>query len=252
MAAELSGPDRERYARQVGLPAFGQDAQAALSGASALVVGAGALGCPAAAYLAAAGVGSIGIVDDGVVTLESVGRALLQLTPDVGANRAESAAAKLGVLNPGVQVDPYPARVGAENAAAIASGHDVVVDCTNQDDSHLALSDACLDLRVPLVIGGTAGLDGWATIVSRGETPCYRCLDPRPEQAEVGAPVGAAGGVIGSLLALEAIKLIAGVGRPLEGRMLLFLGLDGAMGERELRRAGDCSACLEARVGATT
>jgi molybdopterin/thiamine biosynthesis adenylyltransferase len=252
---ELSEAERERYERQLALPELGPHAQQRLVNSSALVAGAGALGSPASAYLAAAGIGSLGVVDPRAVELAGVGRALFQLTPDVASNRAENLASKLGVLNPHVQADPYPARIGPENAEAILVGHDLVLDCTNDAAAHELLSDTCLVLGKPLVVGGVAGLRGWATTIKPGEGPCYRCFVPRPETGldhgshDSGSAPGAIAGIVGSLLALEAIKLLTGAGEPLASRLLVVDGLAGGVTETQLRRAGSCPACDGARAG---
>jgi molybdopterin/thiamine biosynthesis adenylyltransferase len=247
------GSQSERYVRQLSVPALGPAARERLAEARVLVVGAGALGSPAAAYLAAAGVASIGLADDAEVTLDGVGDALFQLSPDVGANRAESVAAKLRFLNPEVQIDSYPARVGADNAEAILTGYDVALDCSGAESAHGLLSDACLALGLPLVIADSAGLEAWATVIDPAAGGCYRCFEPGPHTwlaSERGAhgALGALGGIVGSIQALEAIKLIARAGEPLVGRLLVLDGLGMTAREEPLTAVPGCAACADARA----
>ena len=211
-------PALERYSRQLVLPEWSERAQLALRDASVLVIGAGALGSPVAAYLAGAGVGRLGLVDGDAVELSNLHRQFLHFTPDVGAPKADSAAAKLRFLNPDVHVEPYPAKLDATNAAAIVAGHDLVVDCTDSFAARYAVNAACCAAGIALVEGGVVGWSGLVMAIRPGETACYRCafgVESRaPGCAEAGI-LGPAAGVIGSLQALEAIKLVAGVGEPL-------------------------------------
>ena len=178
-----------------------------------LVIGAGALGSPVALYLAGAGVGRIGIVDDDAVELSNLHRQLLHFTPDVGVAKADSAAAKLRFLNPEVVVEPYRARAGADNAAALVEGQDLVVDCSDSFATRYAVNAACCAARVPLVEGGVTGFTGPRHGRAPGVTACYRCAFPvepadGPGCAEAGV-LGPAAGVVGSLQALEALRLLA-------------------------------------------
>ena len=204
-------PWLDRYSRQLVLPEWSEAAQRALGEASVLVVGAGALGSPVATYLAGAGVGRLGIVDDGDVELSNLHRQHLHFTPDLGVAKAQSAAAKLGFLNPEIVVEPYQAAFNA----AMVEGQDLVVDCTDSFAVRYAVNAACCAARVPLVEGGVVGLSGLVMAIRPGETACYRCAFPTaPESAascsEAGV-LGPAAGVIGSLQALEALKLLAGL-----------------------------------------
>ena len=227
---EGADPWLERYSRQLVLPQWSEAAQDALGAASVLVVGAGALGSPVAAYLAGAGVGRLGIVDDGDVELSNLHRQHLHFTPDVGVPKAHSAATKLGFLNPEVQVEPYQARFDP----AMVSGQDLVVDCTDSFDTRYAVNAACCAARVPLVEGGVTGLGGLVMSIRPGVSACYRCAFPHapppgaaPSCAEAGI-LGPAAGVIGSLQALEALKLLAGLPGALTGA---FLQVDLAAGD---------------------
>ena len=214
-APDFTDAEIERYSRQLVLPEWGAAAQLALAEASVLVIGAGALGSPVALYLAGAGVGRMGIVDDDVVELSNLHRQLLHFTPDLGVAKSESAAAKLRFLNPDVVVEPYQMRVDAENAAAIVEGQDLVVDCSDAFATRYAVNAACCAARIPLVEAGVLGLAGMVMSVKPGRTACYRCAFPHapedaPRCADAGV-LGPAAGVIGSLQALEAMKLLTGV-----------------------------------------
>jgi molybdopterin/thiamine biosynthesis adenylyltransferase len=201
----------ERYSRQLVLPEWTEAAQRALAEASVLVVGAGALGSPVAAYLAGAGVGRLGIVDDGEVELSNLHRQHLHFTPDIGVPKVHSAVVKLGFLNPELVIEPYQAAF----APAMVEGQDLVVDCTDSFEARYAINAACCAAGVPLVEGGVLGLSGIVMAIRPGVTACYRCAFPEPPPsaptcAEAGI-LGPAAGVIGSLQALEAMKLLAGL-----------------------------------------
>ena len=245
----LTERELERYSRQLVMDDWSGAAQERLKAARVIVVGAGALGSPAATYLAAAGVGTLGIVDGDVVELSNLHRQPLHFTPDVGQPKAETAAAKLGLLNPEVVVEPYPVNLEGANAEAIVAGADVVVDCTDSFESRYLVNDSCCAQAVALVEGGVAAFEGLVFSIRPGESACYRCAFPDvpPGGAErrcrdTGV-LGALAGVIGSIQALEALKLVSGVGDPLVDRILR---IDGhAMGQTMVattRRDG-CPGC---------
>jgi molybdopterin-synthase adenylyltransferase len=241
--AALADDSLERYSRQLVLPEWSEAAQLALREASVLVVGAGALGSPVAAYLAGAGVGRLGLVDSDSVEVSNLPRQPLHFTPDVGVAKAHSAAAKLRFLNPEVVVEPYQARF----APPMLEGADLVVDCSDSFETRYEVNAACCAARVPLVEGGVVGLAGLVMAIRPGETACYRCAFPEapadaPSCAEAGV-LGPAAGVIGSLQALEALRLLAG----LDGALLdAFLQVDlhdhTFLRVRTSRRA-DCPDC---------
>jgi adenylyltransferase/sulfurtransferase len=250
----LSDREIERYSRQLVLPEWSGAVQERLSKASAVVVGAGALGSPAAAYLAAAGVGRLGIVDGDWVEISNLQRQFLHYTPDLEAQKAESAAQKLGVLNSEITVEPYPVEVDADNAEALMMGADVVIDCTDSFESRYLINDACCAQRVPLVEGGALGFGGMVMAIRPGETACYRCAFPTappdaPSCRDAGM-LGAVAGVIGSLQALEALKLLSGVGTTPGDVIVQFDGLSLTQTLVRTSRRSDCSAC--AGVGAST
>ena len=250
----LSERELERYSRQLVLPEWGGEAQERLRAASAIVIGAGALGSPVATYLVSAGVGTVGIVDSDEVELSNLHRQPLHYTPDVGAQKAEAAAVKLGVLNPEVQVEPYPVRFEPQNAEAIVAGASVVVDCSDSFETRYLANDACCAQGVPLVEGGVLGFDGLVMSIRPGATACYRCAFPvEPPPGSVPAcreagVLGAMAGVVGSIQALEALKLLSGAGAPLTDTILQIDGRDMSQTHVAVRRRGDCPSC--ARVPA--
>jgi molybdopterin-synthase adenylyltransferase len=239
------GPDRwlDRYSRQLVLPQWSEAAQRALAEASVLVVGAGALGSPVAAYLVGAGVGRLGIVDPEDVELSNLHRQHLHFTPDVGVPKAQSAAAKLGFLNPDVVVEPYQARF----TPAMLDGQDLVVDCTDAFATRYEINAACCATNTPLVEAGVLALSGMVMTIRPHETACYRCAFPQPPPdapscAEAGI-LGPAAGVVGSLQALEAIKLLANLPNPLTDGFLQIDLADGSFVTVHVQRRLDCADC---------
>jgi len=243
----LSDAELERYSRQLVLPEWNELAQLVVRDASVLVIGAGALGSPVASYLAGAGVGRLGIVDSDVVEVSNLHRQHLHFTPDLGVPKVESAAAKLRFLNPEILVETYQVRVDPTNAAGLVEGQDLVVDCSDSFATRYAVNAACCAAGIELVEGGVAGWSGLVMAVQPGRTACYRCAFPaEPVDALTCAQLGVLGpaaGVIGSLQALEALKLLTGTGTPLTGA---FLNVDLATAEfvrvHATRRA-DCPDC---------
>ncbi|MDO9336931.1 MAG: molybdopterin-synthase adenylyltransferase MoeB [Caulobacter sp.] len=234
----------ERYARHLVLREVGGPGQQRLKAARVLIVGAGGLGSPAALYLAAAGVGRITLSDDDHVSLSNLQRQVLFATGDVGRGKTAAAAEHLAALNPHVVVQPAPAVTGS-NVAGLVAGHDLVLDGTDNFETRLLVSDSCLAAGIPLVSGAIGRWTGQVGVfVGR---PCYRCLVPEvPPDAETCVAVGVVGalaGVIGSMMALEAVKLIAGAGASLTGRLLIYDSLNGE--SRTVRVGADpaCPAC---------
>ena len=244
---DLSDAEIERYSRQLVLPEWGAAAQLAVIEASVLVIGVGALGSPVALYLAGAGVGRLGILDDDAVELSNLHRQLLHFTPDLGVSKAESAATKLRFLNPDIVVEPYHVRADSENALALVEGQDLVVDCSDSFATRYAVNAACCAARVPLVQAGVLGMAGLVMSIKPGRTACYRCVFPQPPQdaprcADAGV-LGPAAGVIGSLQALEALKLLTGVAPAIADG---FLQVDLATAEFlrvHASRRADCPDC---------
>lgn len=243
----LSEREIERYSRQLVLPEWSGAVQERLREATAVVVGAGALGSPAAAYLAAAGVGRLGVVDGDWVEISNLQRQFLHFTPDIDAQKSESAAQKLGLLNTEITVEPYPVEVDGDNADAIVMGAGVVLDCTDSFETRYLINEACCAQRVPLVEAGALGFGGMVMAIRPGETACYRCAFPTaptnaPSCRDAGM-LGAVAGVIGSLQALEALKLLTGVGDTPGDRILQFDGLTLQHTLVRTSRRADCSAC---------
>jgi len=239
----------ERYARQIALAEVGEAGQRRLRGSSVVVVGAGGLGSPALYYLAGAGIGRIGIVDDECVEVTNLHRQVLYGEGDEGALKAEAAASRLKALNPDVAVETYPYRLDSSNSIDVLRGYDVVVDATDNFEARYVINDACIRLKRPMVHGSVLRFDGQAAVFYPPQGPCYRCLfpDPPPQGAvpscaEAGV-IGTAPGVIGIVEALEALKLLLGIGEPLVGRLLVFSGLDAGFSEVVVRRDRRCPAC---------
>lgn len=246
--------EAQRYARQMALPEFGAAGQEKLRAARVLLIGAGGLGSPAALYLAAAGVGTLGIVDADRVELSNLHRQLLHGGADVGHAKVESAKTRLAGVNPHVQIVPLCERFTATNALDLARGWDVLVDGSDNFATRYASNDACVALRIPNVYGSVWRFEGQASVFAPHlGGPCYRCVNPRapepgavPSCAEAGV-LGVMPGLVGTLQALEAIKLITGIGQPLVGRLLHIDGAAMKFREFALRRDPDCARCAEGR-----
>ncbi len=245
----LSDAELDRYSRQLVLPEWSEAAQLALRDARVLVVGAGALGAPEAAYLAGAGVGRLGVLDADDVEVSNLHRQFLHFTPDVGVPKAHSAAAKLRFLNPDVVVEPYQARLEPENAPLLVADQDLVVDCSDSFGTRYAVNAACCAARVPLVEGGVVARSGLVMAIWPGETACYRCAFPEPPPpgsapscAQAGV-LGPAAGVVGSLQALQALTLLARLDGALTDAFLQ-IDLDTLSFLRvAVRRRADCADC---------
>jgi molybdopterin-synthase adenylyltransferase len=230
----LTSDEIDRYARHLVLRDVGGPGQQKLKAARVLVIGAGGLGAPLIQYLAAAGIGTIGIVDDDVVSLSNLQRQVIHGTPDLGRPKVESAAAAIDRLNPHVSVEPHPTRVTAANARDLISRYDIVADGSDNFDTRYAVSDACFFERKPLITAALGQFDGSLTTIRAHETgsdgrpnPTYRCLFPSPPPpgaipacAEAGV-LGALTGVMGSLMAMEVIREVVGFGDSLVGRLLM-------------------------------
>ena len=241
----FSDDEVERYARHLVLREVGGQGQQALKAAKVLIVGAGGLGAPAALYLAAAGVGRIGLADADEVALSNLQRQVLYATADVGRPKTAAAAEHLAALNPHVAVIAHPVMLDEANARALVAGYDLVLDGTDSFEARLTVNAACVAEGKPLVSGAIGRWTGQVGVFA--SQPCYRCLVPDiPPDAETCVAVGVVGalaGVVGSMMALEAIKLIVGAGEPLTGRLFVY---DGLAGETRTVRIGadpDCPSC---------
>lgn len=239
----------QRYSRHILLQEVGGKGQQRLKDSKVLVVGAGGLGSPSAYYLAAAGVGTIGIIDDDVVELSNLQRQILHDTANVGKPKAESAAERLRALNPGVEVHAIKERLDENNVMDLVRQYDVVVDGVDNFPTRYLVNDACVLTGTPLVDAGILRWDGLCITVKPGEGPCYRCLFPEPPPAgmvpscqEAGV-IGAIAGVMGTIQALEVIKLLLGVGETYTGRILMFDALKGEFRELKSERDKNCPVC---------
>jgi sulfur-carrier protein adenylyltransferase/sulfurtransferase len=252
LQAGLDAPRRARYSRHLLIPEVGEEGQLKLLDSKVLLIGAGGLGSPASLYLAAAGVGRIGIVDADVVDESNLQRQIVHSTESLGEPKVESAKRVIEALNPDVEVVPYKERLTSENIERIlADGWDVIVDGSDNFPTRYLVNDASVWHKTPVVHGSIYRFEGQVTVFKPYEGPCYRCLFPTPPPPELapscaeGGVLGVLPGVIGSLQASEALKLALGIGEPLIGRLLLFDALTATFDEVKLRRDPDCPVCGE-------
>jgi molybdopterin/thiamine biosynthesis adenylyltransferase/rhodanese-related sulfurtransferase len=239
----------ERYSRHLLIPEVGEAGQRKLLNSKVLLIGAGGLGSPAAFYLAAAGVGTLGIVDSDVVDQTNLQRQILHTTDRIGEPKVESAKRTLEALNPDVKIVGYRERLTSENIDRIIAEYDVIIDGADNFPTRYLLNDASVKWNKPVVHGSIYRFEGQITVFKPHAGPCYRCLFPTPPPPELAPSCAEAGvlgvlpGVIGSLQANEAIKLLLGIGEPLVGRYLLFDALDASFREVKLRRDAECPVC---------
>ncbi|TMK75540.1 MAG: molybdopterin-synthase adenylyltransferase MoeB [Actinobacteria bacterium] len=252
LAAGLEAPQRARYSRHLLIPEVGEQGQLKLLDSKILLIGAGGLGSPASLYLAAAGVGRLGIVDADVVDESNLQRQIVHSTERLGEAKVESAKRTVEALNPDVQVVAYKERLTSENVERIlADGWDVIVDGADNFPTRYLVNDASVWHGVPVVHGSIYRFEGQVTVFKPGAGPCYRCLFPSPPPPELapscaeGGVLGVLPGVIGSLQASEALKLALGIGDPLVGRLLLFDALAAEFNEVSIRRDPECPVCGE-------
>jgi molybdopterin/thiamine biosynthesis adenylyltransferase len=237
-----------RYSRQIILKEIGLEGQEKLLNAKVLVIGAGGLGSPVLLYLAAAGVGNIGVADNDVVDISNLHRQIMYTTEDLNKRKVDIVKHKLKKINPGVIVQGYAEKVNEDNIGRIAACYDVVIDATDNMPSRYLINDYCYINRIPLVEGAVQGFIGMLTTIVHGKTPCYRCIYPisgKKQYTGEGKP-GVAGmtpGVIGSLQALEALKIILGIDGCLLGRVLLFNGLNLSFSEINIEKNKNCKTC---------
>ncbi len=248
----LTADQRTRYSRHVLLPEVGEEGQTRLLGSRVLLVGAGGLGSPAALYLAAAGVGTIGIVDYDVVDATNLQRQVLHNLDRVGMNKTESARETLSALNPDVKVETHTDRLSADNALEIMGGYDLVVDGGDNFPTRYLVNDASLHLKIPVVHGAIFRFEGQVSVFHPYQGPCYRCLFPEappPEIAPSCAEAGVLGvlpGIIGSIEAMEAIKALLEIGDTLVGRLLIYDALEQEFNTVQIDRDPNCPACSDA------
>jgi molybdopterin/thiamine biosynthesis adenylyltransferase/rhodanese-related sulfurtransferase len=246
--------ERERYARHLILPEIGEAGQEKLRAASVLVIGAGGLGSPLLMYLAAAGVGRLGIVDDDVVDRTNLQRQVLYGEASVGEKKVVAAAARVNDINDGVTVEQHAVRFTSENGLALARQYDIVIDGTDNFTTRYLVNDACVLLGKPNVYGSIFRFEGQLSVFDAQRGPCYRCLYPEPPPAgsvpscAEGGVLGVLPGIVGTLQATEAIKLITGIGEPMIGRMLLIDTLGTSFRQLRLKKNPSCPMCGEGRT----
>src|SRR5918912_3622368 len=245
----LTDEQRLRYSRHLLIPEVGEAGQLKLLDAKVLLIGAGGLGSPAGLYLAAAGVGTLGIVDTDTVDASNWQRQILHNPERIGRLKTESARETITALNPDVQVVENRLRLSAENVLDVIADYDVIVDGADNFPTRYVLNDASVILGKPVVHGSIFRFEGQTTVFAPGQGPCYRCLFPEPPPAELapscaeGGVLGVLPGIVGSLQTNEAIKLAAGIGDPLVGRLLLFDALATEFNEVKIERRADCPVC---------
>jgi molybdopterin/thiamine biosynthesis adenylyltransferase/rhodanese-related sulfurtransferase len=248
---QLTDSDRLRYSRHLTIPEVGDAGQIKLLSSKVLLIGVGGLGSPAAFYLAGAGVGTIGLVDEDVVERSNLHRQILHTEARVGKKKIESAKETLLAFNSALKVDTYDSRLSAENVEAILPGYDVVVDGTDNFATRYLINDACVKLGIPNVHAAVFRFEGYVTVFSpkRHASPCYRCIYPDSPPAELAPSCAEAGvlgvlpGVIGLLQAVEALKILLGIGKPLLGRLLSYDALKAEFSEYDVERDPHCRVC---------
>jgi adenylyltransferase/sulfurtransferase len=247
--ADLSQEEIKRYSRHLIMPEVGIDGQRRLKQSSVLCIGAGGLGSPAAMYLAAAGVGRIGIVDFDVVDYSNLQRQLLHGTPDVGRSKLASARDRIQALNPHVQVDTYETSLSSQNALELFAPYDVILDGTDNFPTRYLVNDACVISGKPNAYGSIFRFEGQASVFATKDGPCYRCLYPEPPPPGLvpscaeGGVLGVLPGIIGVIQATEAIKVMIGIGEPLIGRFLIYDALKMRFRELKLKKDPECPVC---------
>jgi len=245
----LSNEEVQRYSRHLIMPEVGVDGQEKLKKGSVLCIGAGGLGSPAALYLAAAGVGTIGIVDFDVVDFSNLQRQIIHGTPDVGRSKLASAKDRLLALNPLIRVETYETALSSKNALELFKPYDVILDGTDNFPTRYLVNDACVILGKPNTYGSIFRFEGQASVFATKNGPCYRCLYPEPPPPGLvpscaeGGVLGVLPGVIGTIQATEAVKLIMGIGEPLIGRFLIYDALRMKFRELKLKKDPDCPVC---------
>lgn len=251
---KLSKDEIQRYSRHLIMPEVGMDGQLKLKRARVLMIGTGGLGAPLGLYLAAAGVGHLGLVDFDVVDNSNLQRQVTFTTADVGKSKAEAAKARLSALNPAIEIKSFDTRLTSDNALELFKDYDIVVDGTDNFPTRFLVNDACVILGKPNVYGSIFRFEGQATVFGYPGGPCYRCLYPEPPPPGLvpscaeGGVLGVLPGIIGSIQAMETIKLILGTGDSLVGRLLLFDALAMRFRELKLKRNPECPVCGDHRT----
>jgi adenylyltransferase/sulfurtransferase len=249
VTADLTPDEVLRYSRHLTLPEVGVEGQRRLKAARVLCIGAGGLGSPAAMYLAAAGVGTLGLIDDDEVDVSNLQRQIIHGTSDVGRSKLESASDRLREINPHTRIEAHPVRFGVRNAMDLVSAYDVIVDGSDNFPTRYVVNDACVLAGRPNAYGSIARFEGQASMFAMPQGPCYRCLHPEPPPAGLipscaeGGVLGVLPGIIGTIQATEAVKLILGIGEPLVGRFLVYDALRMRFRVISLPKDPDCPIC---------
>jgi molybdopterin/thiamine biosynthesis adenylyltransferase len=242
----LTDEQRQRYARHLALPEIGEEGQEKLLCSKVLVIGAGGLGSPAAFYLAAAGVGTIGLMDGDTVDLSNLQRQILHTTASVGQRKTDSAQERIAALDPAIRIEPYAFRLSADNAPEMLAGYDFVIDATDNFDSKFLIARACHEAKKPWSHAGIGNFHGQTMTIIPGKTACYRCIfheEGAPKNAIPRGPLGALPGVIGSIQAIEAIKYLLSIGDLLTDALLTFDALAMNFRKVTVRRNTGCALC---------
>ncbi|MGC9327982.1 MAG: HesA/MoeB/ThiF family protein [Candidatus Hinthialibacter sp.] len=248
---DLTDEQIERYSRQIILPHFGKKEQKKLLESKVLMIGAGGLGSPAAYYVTAAGIGTLGLVDSDVVDRSNLHRQILHFTSDLGVRKTQSAARKLSDLNPDCRIQQHSLRLDSSNILDVIEPYDVVLDGTDNFPARFLINDACVMAGKPLIHAGVFQYEGQATTIIPGETPCYRCVFPEPPPPGLiptGPEAGILGcvpGIMGAIQAAEALKVLLKIGEPLMGKMLIFDALSMQFRQTVIPRDKDCPVCSD-------
>jgi len=244
MNVKLTEEELTRYSRQIMIPNWNVEGQLKLKNAKVTIVGVGGLGCPVALYLTAAGVGRITLIDKEKIELSNLNRQVLHWSVDIGKFKTFSAIEKLSKLNPLIKFESYEEEIEGESIRELIKDSNVIVDCLDNWKTRFILNEACVSERIPLVHAGVHSWYGQITTIMPGKGPCLRCILPKTPKEEEKFPVlGVTAGVLGLLEALEAIKIIVGLGKPLVGRILFFDGETSSFQEAQVQRKKDCPVC---------
>ncbi|MCD6243007.1 HesA/MoeB/ThiF family protein [Candidatus Bathyarchaeota archaeon] len=244
MNVKLTEDELTRYSRQIMIPNWNVEGQIKLKNAKVTIVGVGGLGCPVALYLTAAGIGRITLIDKEKIELSNLNRQILHWSVDIGKFKTFSAIEKLSKLNPLIKFESYEEEIERESIRELIKGSNVAVDCLDNWKTRFILNEACVSERIPLVHAGVHSWYGQITTIMPGKGPCLRCILPKTPKEEEKFPVlGVTAGVLGLLEALEAIKIIVGLGKPLVGRILFFDGETLSFQEAQVQRKRDCPVC---------
>jgi sulfur-carrier protein adenylyltransferase/sulfurtransferase len=249
MTSDLSPEELIRYKKHIMLPEIGLAGQQKLKESSVIVIGLGGLGSPVALYLAAAGVGRIGLVDSDVVDLSNLQRQIIHNKSDIGKKKVVSAGEKISALNPGITVEPWDIRFTAENSGSLIANYSLVVDCTDNLETRFWINQACVSQNKPFVHGAIYRFEGQVSVFDASNGPCYRCLYPTipvpgqyPDPAENGL-IGSLPGMVGSIQATEVVKLILNIGHPLVGKLLIIDALDPTYRIIKIVKNPTCPVC---------